>query len=436
MSVVPVPQTSPHLTLPNTTSANETQPVDTLPPIHVQRPTAATTAPGPQTKYRSRPAQRKSSTPTSGTNKRKHRSKSHHTRFFQDPSSESDENANRSGDGSSSGDSAPSDAPGHPKRLRTSKVTTRSSTQTSAPNLGVQGTLNSPSLPIPGASSIDTVAITTPTDLSDLQPSNSSADKDADDSPSEDAPPAYGKISSIPPTKAKHVSPSETGVVPAPTKVASVAGPEDTSVTEPELVGESGSIAGAPSITTTAIPPLALSIIINAGDIPAFLTSHGKGNRRVDIFKYLNEVEDPRFQQVLLHYINFEVNDKSAASGALPTINRPIEISQWSSRARPAILLDFAKGKRTFQMFVDSVFAWWGSLQPPWRSFERGTISRGVQGDWGVLCAPRINGLLNIVILVYWWARVLEEQQPEGGVRADYEFFADDVAWVISRLAT
>ena len=87
-------------------------------------------------------------------------------------------------------------------------------------------------------------------------------------------------------------------------------------------------------------------------------------------------------------------------------------------------------------MFVDLVFAWWRSLQPSWRMFQHSTVSHTVKGDWGVLHAPRINGLLNVVILIYWWAWVLEEQEPGGGAHADYEFFADDVAWVLLHLST
>ena len=59
-----------------------------------------------------------------------------------------------------------------------------------------------------------------------------------------------------------------------------------------------------------------------------------------------------------------------------------------------------------------------------------------VDGKWGTLYAPRINGLLNVVILAYWWVEVLEKQKPEDGSRADYEEFADDVAWVFSKLST
>jgi hypothetical protein len=266
--------------------------------------------------------------------------------------------------------------------------------------------LTLPSSAIPGVDTLSIEAITTSANLTDPQTPNTPADTDVDDSPSGD--------SGVPPASSEHVSPT----------------------IEHEVTSESRSIAGAPSAVTTVIPPLALLNIVDAEEVPAFLSSHGKGNRRVDIFKYLNAVQDSHFRKVLLHYLKFEVSDKSGTSGVLPTANRPIEISQWTSRARPSTLPDLSKGNRTFTMFVDSVFTWWGSLQPLWRSFRRGSVSREVQGDWGVLCAPRINGLLNVVVLVYWCARALEERKLDDSVRADYEFLADDVAWVFSHLST
>ena len=83
---------------------------------------------------------------------------------------------------------------------------------------------------------------------------------------------------------------------------------------------------------------------------------------------------------------------------------------------------------------MDSAIAWWASIQPSWRTFEHGKVSHRVQGGWDILHSPRINGLLNIVMLVYWWIRILEEHKPRDGVHADYEFFAEDVVWVFSQL--
>lgn len=212
--------------------------------------------------------------------------------------------------------------------------------------------------------------------------------------------------------------------------------------------GNKDSVSAKPNHTATETErpsppsPVPLNAIDETG-APAFLLRHGKGTREVNILKYLKKVEDPYFQQVLYHYLRFEVNNKSVTGGSLPTANRPLEISQWSSKARPETLPDYTKGRRTLANFVDSVFAWWGSIQPPWRSFERGKVSRDVLGGWdvlhapriNVLHAPRINGLLNVVILVYWWIKALREHGLKDGGCADYEFFANDVAWVFSQLA-
>ncbi|KAF9789420.1 hypothetical protein BJ322DRAFT_1000967 [Thelephora terrestris] len=121
--------------------------------------------------------------------------------------------------------------------------------------------------------------------------------------------------------------------------------------------------------------------------------------------------------------------------GSLSTANRPIEIALWTSKAHPAGIPDYTTGGRTFTNFVDSAFGWWTSIQPPWRKFSRSTTSRKVKGGWEALYSPRINGLLNVVILAYWWIRILEECKPEDGLRADFEFFAADVAWVLSKLS-
>jgi hypothetical protein len=104
------------------------------------------------------------------------------------------------------------------------------------------------------------------------------------------------------------------------------------------------------------------------------------------------------------------------------------------ARARPADLPDFTKGGRTFTDFVDCTFAWWASLQPSWRDFRRDRVSREVKGTWGVLHAPRTNGVLSVVVIVYWWAQVLEKDKRMGSAHADYELFAEDVAWVLSKL--
>ena len=123
-----------------------------------------------------------------------------------------------------------------------------------------------------------------------------------------------------------------------------------------------------------------------------------KSSKKVSPFRktYQKSHNDDIFQ-----YLRFEINDRSGVAASLPTKGQPVEISQWTARACPASIPDFMKGGRTFMDFVDSVLRWWSSIQPSWRTFECSKPSCEVWGGWDVLHAPRINGLLNVVMLVY-----------------------------------
>ena len=43
-----------------------------------------------------------------------------------------------------------------------------------------------------------------------------------------------------------------------------------------------------------------------------------------------------------------------------------------------------------------------------------------------------MNSLLNVVVLAYWWIKILE--QRESTVDKAYTWFVSDVAWVFSQL--
>lgn len=333
-----------------------------------------------QARYRPLTAQDASSNPAPRIGKRK-KATTRPIRYFEDTPSEDGEGDEYGGDGSSSGESVPFDDRAQVKRLRVSGTT----------------------------------AAVTPISPSSLRPPDSHANN---------------MDASRADPQAPEVSPAEESGTSHEVETAA-----ETDTSEPEHITGPAPIMDFP-ITMAVVPPPVSARPIDMEEVPAFLLSHSKGSRQVNIFKYLNELQDPHFQQVLYHYIKFETGDGSNANGTLPTAGRPVEISQWTSRARPANLPDYKKGGRTFRMFMDSILDWWSSIQPSWRPSEPGTVSREVRGDWEALRAPRINGLLNVVILVYWWGRILEECAPEDGVRADYECFADDVAWVFSHLST
>jgi hypothetical protein len=408
--------------------------------LTVATQTGLTHATNNRTNYRPLPPRDEPSALALASRKRKHNAKSrdtHPIRYFEGSGSDDEGSDHQSGDGSSSGESLAPDAPMSTKRQKTSRMATRSSTQTLAPDVGTTEVSESvsptPALlvsvspsTITGAAAVmntpslcaDVTATGTPGDLADTPTDIMDPDMVGPLS-------TYSSDATDPP----HTEAEVSAAISA--RITAVTEPEATAVTGTERATES---SPATMLTTPPLPTS--STLINVESVPTFLLRHGKGKREVNIFAYLNEVKDPRFRKLLFHYIQLEASDKSGTGGTLPTAMRPAEISQWTSRARPASLPDYTKGKRTFGMFVDSVFRWWGSIQPYWRTFERGQVSREVNGDWDALYATRINGLLNVVMLAYWWVRILDEEKPEDGVRADYEFFVEDIAWVFANLST
>ena len=400
--------------------------------------TGLTHATNNRTNYRPLPPRDESSAPPLASRKRKHNTKSRDTRpirYFEGSGSDDEGSDHQSGDGSSSGESLAPDVPMTTKRQKTSRMVTRSSTQTPAPDIRTTEASESVS-PTPALLvSVSPSTVTTGAAAAMNTPSLC-ADVTATGTPGDlaDAPTDIMDLNVVGPLSAysSDATDAEAEVSAAMnTRIIAVTDPEATTVTGTKRAMES------PPAAMLTTPPLSTSsTLINVESVPAFLLRHGKGKREVNIFAYLSEVEDPRFRKLLFHYIQLEASDKSGIGGTLPTSMRPTEISQWTSRARPASLPDYTKGKRTFGMFVDSVFRWWGSIQPHWRTFERGQVSREINGDWEALYATRINGLLNVVMLAYWWVRILDEDKPKDGVRADYEFFVEDVAWVFANLST
>ena len=155
--------------------------------------------------------------------------------------------------------------------------------------------------------------------------------------------------------------------------------------------------------------------------IPDFLTG------KHDIYSYLSGIGEARYQDLLKSYIIFELANHSPIRGTLTTARRPKGVGWWSSRARPDKLPPYD----SLSSFTASITEWWTFIQPTWRGIEPGKISR-TDGDWERLYQPGVNGLLNVIILAYWWARILEEREtPDDDT---YSWFISDVTWVLSRL--
>ena len=73
-------------------------------------------------------------------------------------------------------------------------------------------------------------------------------------------------------------------------------------------------------------------------------------------------------------------------------------------------------------------------MQPSWRVLECGQDMRR-EGILDHLCQPGINGLLNIVILAYWWSNGIANSSTGSHSEEErYRWFVDDVSWVLLKL--
>lgn len=345
---------------------NEVQPVSTTPST---RTGSLAIAPIRHANHRTLPAQGKSSTLSV---KCKHLSStSHSDRDSEDTLSDSDRGSDPEGDGSSSGDSIHSNDPIPAKRPRIYKIATRASAKASRSIIANSGvSINHEDGP---PASIDVAVIASPPGTSNPRLLDTSMDS-VDDDTACGLSRAGSRTLSVPSTGVPSTTVSlNKDASPAAVESSGTIGVGIDQIPKPLL-----NLHPQPTTPTATSPPELLDIDPNK--VPAFLRSHGKGSCWVDIFRYLDKVEDLDFRCVLCNYIKFETNDKSGISGTLHMAKRPTEIAQWTSKARPAGPLDHTKGKRTLLVFANATLTWWGSLQPSWRSFELGQISRQVQG--------------------------------------------------------
>ena len=156
--------------------------------------------------------------------------------------------------------------------------------------------------------------------------------------------------------------------------------------------------------------------------IPDFLTA------KSNVYSYLVSVNEPGFATLLDNYIAFELADHSGHRGNFPTGSRPKGIGWWTSRTRPDRIPPFD----SLASFSKGIIEWWIAIQPDWRRHLKcGETLRG-EGFWDRLYQPGINGLLNVIILVYWWAKICEERSEP--VNAAYHWLVADITWVLSQL--
>jgi len=216
-----------------------------------------------------------------------------------------------------------------------------------------------------------------------------------------------------------HVPPSPTIEMSTPSDTTTTKHPTATSDVDVTVTPPTGNVLSRTNSNsaTTAVIPRFLTVIQKKG--------------KTSIHSYLAGCQDSHFQNLLQVYITFEsAVATSGQTGSLSTTKRPSCISWWIRCACVNAPLSWSN----LHDYGSSVITWWSSLQPSWRELECGTSNRE-EGPLDCLFQPGINGLLNIVILAYWWSNGLTESGNDSETEGPrYRWFVADVAWVLSKL--
>jgi len=108
----------------------------------------------------------------------------------------------------------------------------------------------------------------------------------------------------------------------------------------------------------------------------------------------------------------------------LDSKHRPPVISRWIQHARKS----YQPTSHELAGFEGDFWRWWNHIQPSWRSVDRKSTPRVIEGSWGNLDRHGVNGLYSVIGALYLWRSAGEESI------ASWTYAVEDVCWVLSQL--
>ena len=96
-----------------------------------------------------------------------------------------------------------------------------------------------------------------------------------------------------------------------------------------------------------------------------------------------------------------EEKENYQLSGFLDSTGQPVCIGLWIRRHRS---ITWWPVLPKLSVFEKEFCCWWISLQPDWRVSKDGVLmSEELVGDWGALRKPGINGVLGVLVCLFYW---------------------------------
>ncbi|THU78433.1 hypothetical protein K435DRAFT_700022 [Dendrothele bispora CBS 962.96] len=131
-----------------------------------------------------------------------------------------------------------------------------------------------------------------------------------------------------------------------------------------------------------------------------------------------------------------------SSTKSLKNTKRPQAVQHWVSRGRKEAFPSILAGEKA-DSFHQSIAAWWNDLMPEWRKLEPGSEALAqvdwgetVEGPWGTIRNPGINGLYSILACMKWLLQLHhgEHKMDSGKAPSQWTLLLDDIVWVIDQL--
>lgn len=118
----------------------------------------------------------------------------------------------------------------------------------------------------------------------------------------------------------------------------------------------------------------------------------------------------------------------------MSTVDRPKAVAWWIKNARP---IDRVPPSVDLASFPAEVRKWWSTIQPQWRvpALEDWPLPQQIPAgeSWQEARLGGSNGLFLVVLCLYWWRQVAEEEFDKVAL-AEYALVAEDVAFVFEAI--
>lgn len=107
------------------------------------------------------------------------------------------------------------------------------------------------------------------------------------------------------------------------------------------------------------------------------------------------------WKDLVSSWVAFEEQSRSTQVRRLSAAGRPVVVHRWIARHRPT---NFQSNISNLKDYKSEFIHWWSGLQPTWRISNNGDKD----GDWGCLRVPGINGIMNVVVALFYWGLASE----------------------------